>query len=283
MSTATAEPALRLDFVQPGIARITFDTPNSRANTLNQRVLGEFENILTQLEKTADLKGLILVSGKPGMFIAGADLKELANVLMAGAVDAKTLTLRGLNMIGRFEKLPCPTVVCIDGASMGGGTEVALAFDYRLAGTHPKCEIGLPETKIGIIPGWGGTQRMPRVIGPSLATELICSGEPVKAKRARELGLVWDVVDSDKLLDEALRLLAWTHESGDWQKVRKKKQEPVGQTEEQLQYTFAVARGMILGKTKGAFPAPLAALDAIAKGCNLPLEDGLKIETEHFI
>ena len=189
MSTA----ALRLDFVQPGIARITYDQPGSKVNTLNQAVQSEFENILTQLEQTPNLQGLIFCSAKPGIFIAGADLKELVSVKPpsppsplpeGGKLDARALTLRGLNFIGRFEKLPCPTVVLIDGATMGGGTELALAMDYRLAGSHPKCEIGLPETKIGIIPGWGGTQRLPRLIGPSLAVELICTGEPVKAQRA---------------------------------------------------------------------------------------------------
>ncbi len=291
--------ALRLDFVQPGIARITFDQPGSRANTLNQNVQTEFEGVLSELEKTADLQGVILCSGKPGMFIAGADLKELISVIspppnapsspapLPGGegrkFDARALTLRGLHFIGRFEKLPCPTIVLIDGSCMGGGTELSLAFDYRLAGTHPKCEIGLPETKIGIIPGWGGTQRLPRVIGPSLAVEFICTGEPVKAGRARELGIAWDVVPSEKMLDEALRLLTMTRASGDWKRERQKKQQPVGLSDDQLAYTYGVARAQVLAKTKGQFPAPLAALDAIAKGCNLPLEDGLKIETEHFI
>jgi 3-hydroxyacyl-CoA dehydrogenase / enoyl-CoA hydratase / 3-hydroxybutyryl-CoA epimerase / enoyl-CoA isomerase len=282
MSAPTPEPALRLDFVQPGIARITYDQPGSRANTLNQDVQTEFENILTQLEQAPNLQGLIFCSGKPGMFIAGADLKELASV-KPGALDAKTLTLRGLAFIGRFEKLSCPTVALIDGACMGGGTELALAFDYRLAGSNPKCEIALPETKIGLIPGWGGTQRLPRLIGPSIAAEMICSGDGAKAQRAREIGLVWDAVPSEKMLDEGLRLLALSRESGEWKKIRTKKQQPVGLTEEQHQFTFSVAKAMVLGKTKGAFPAPLAALEAIAKGCNLSLEEGLKVETDHFV
>jgi len=282
MAAPTAGAALRLDFVEDGIARITFDQPGSRANTLNQGVQTEFENILTQLEKTPNLKGVILCSGKPGMFIAGADLKELVSV-KPGQLDARALTLRGLNFIGRFEKLPCPTVVLIDGATMGGGTEISLAFDYRLIGTHPKAEMGLPETKIGILPGWGGTQRLPRVIGPSLAIEVICTGEPVKAAKARELGIVWDVVPSEKMHSEALRVLALSRESGEWKKLRAKKQQPVGLSEDQLQYTYGVARAQILAKTKGHFPAPLAALDAIMKGCNLTLEEGLKVETEHFL
>src|SRR5205823_13800254 len=168
-------------------------------------------------------------------------------------------------------------------ACMGGGTEIALGFDLRLAGTNPKTEIGLPEVKIGLIPGWGGTQRLTRLIGPSLAAELICAGEAVKAERARELGIVFDVVPSERLRDEALRVLKLARDSGLSKEARKKKRQPVGLTEEQHSYTFAVARAQVLAKTKGQLPAPLAALDAIAKGCNLPLEDGLKAETDAFV
>src|SRR5207302_3298495 len=103
---------------------------------------------------------------------------------------------RGLDLVAAVEALPFPTVAAIDGACMGGGLELALGFDYRLAGSHPKVEIGLPETKVGLIPGWGGTQRLTRLIGPSLAAEMICTGEPAKAERARQLGIVFDAVPS---------------------------------------------------------------------------------------
>jgi 3-hydroxyacyl-CoA dehydrogenase/enoyl-CoA hydratase/3-hydroxybutyryl-CoA epimerase/3-hydroxyacyl-CoA dehydrogenase/enoyl-CoA hydratase/3-hydroxybutyryl-CoA epimerase/enoyl-CoA isomerase len=275
-------PALRLDLSPDGIARVTFDQPGSRANTLSQAVQTELEQLATQLEGAASLQGVIFASGKPGMFIAGADLNELAAAPPASDV-ARGLVQRGLNVIARFEKLPCPTVALIDGACMGGGLELALGFDYRLAGTNPKAEIGLPEVTIGLIPGWGGTQRLSRVIGPGPAAEMICSGEPVKANRARELGLVFDMVPSDQLDAEALRLLAWSRQSGDWKEARKRKWQPVGLTEEQHSFTFAVARAQVLARTKGQLPAPLAALDAIAEGCNRPLEDGLKAETDRFV
>src|SRR5262249_62360017 len=113
----------------------------------------------------------------------------------------------GHEIVAAVEALPYPTVAVIDGACMGGGLELALGFDFRLAGSHPKTEFGQPEVKVGIIPGWGGTQRLPRVIGPSLAAEMICGGDPVKAERARQMGLVFDVVPSERLLDEARRLL----------------------------------------------------------------------------
>lgn len=277
-----AESALRLEVTPEQFALVTFDQPGSRANTLGQPVQGEFENLLDDLEKRAGLKGLILQSGKPGMFIAGADLKELGSI--PDDLEKKRLLVRrGLQIINRFESLPFPTVVLIDGSCMGGGTELALGFDYRLAGTNPKTEIGLPEVKIGLIPGWGGTQRLPRVIGPALAAELICAGDAFKPNRAREVGLAFDAVASEKLLDEGKRLLTWAMDSGDWQEQRRRKRQPIGLSEDQQSYTFAVARGLVLAKTKGQLPAPLVALDAIEKGCNLPLQDGLKVETEAFV
>jgi 3-hydroxyacyl-CoA dehydrogenase/enoyl-CoA hydratase/3-hydroxybutyryl-CoA epimerase/3-hydroxyacyl-CoA dehydrogenase/enoyl-CoA hydratase/3-hydroxybutyryl-CoA epimerase/enoyl-CoA isomerase len=260
---------------------VTFDQPNSRANTLGQAVLAELEALVKQLRGRADLRGLILRSGKPGMFIAGADLRELGSSGLTPD-SAKVITRRGLDLIAAFENLAFPTVAAIDGACMGGGLELALGLDYRLAGSHPKTELGLPEVKIGLIPGWGGTQRLSRLIGPAFAAELICAGEAANAQRARELGMVFDVVPSDRLIAEARRLLQWTQESGDWKEVRRRKQQPVGLSEEQLSFTVAVARGQVLAKTKGQLPAPLAALDAIAKGCNVPLDHGLQAETAAF-
>jgi enoyl-CoA hydratase/carnithine racemase len=176
--------ALQLEVAADGIGVVTFDQPGSRANTLGQAVLTEWETLLGQLATRADLRGLILRSGKPGMFIAGADLRELGSARGEETV-VRRLMRRGHDIINHIEALPYPTVAVIDGACMGGGLEVALGFDFRLAGTHPKTDIGLPETKIGLIPGWGGTQRLARIIGPALAAELICAGETVPARRAK--------------------------------------------------------------------------------------------------
>jgi 3-hydroxyacyl-CoA dehydrogenase/enoyl-CoA hydratase/3-hydroxybutyryl-CoA epimerase/3-hydroxyacyl-CoA dehydrogenase/enoyl-CoA hydratase/3-hydroxybutyryl-CoA epimerase/enoyl-CoA isomerase len=280
MSKPTAS-ALRLEVLDGGFAVVTFDQPGSRANTLGQAVLGEFEELLATLRSRSGIRGMVLRSGKPGMFVAGADIKELAGA-RPDPGQVRRLLKRGLDVIAGFEALPYPTVAAIDGACTGGGLEIALGCDYRLAGTNPKTELGQAEVKIGIIPGWGGTQRLSRLIGPSFAAEMICSGDPVKAERAREMGLVWDVVPSERLLDEAVNLLRWAGTDGGWKEARVRKQKPVGLTEEQLTFAMAVARGQVLAKTGGHYPAPLAALDAIAKGCNLPLEDGLKAEAEAF-
>ena len=232
-----ATTALQLN-IDNRLAVITFDQPGGKVNTLGQAVLAEFEQVVAQLEARTDLDGVILQSGKPGMFIAGADLKELA--MLQDEATKRVVIKRGLDMIARFEKLPCPTVALIDGACMGGGLEVALGFDYRLCGSNPKAELGFPEVKVGLIPGWGGTQRLTRIIGPSQAAELICSGDAIQSSRARELGLAFDAVPSERLLAEAQRLLAWSRQSGAWHEARKRKQQPVGLSEEQLSFTFAV-------------------------------------------
>jgi 3-hydroxyacyl-CoA dehydrogenase / enoyl-CoA hydratase / 3-hydroxybutyryl-CoA epimerase / enoyl-CoA isomerase len=276
------EKALRLEVVEGNIGLVTFDQPGSRANTLGQPILGELEGILKELQGHTDLQGLVFRSGKPGMFVAGADLRELGAARPDPEVSRRSVQ-RGLGVIAGFEALPYPTVAAVEGACLGGGLELAMGFDFRVASTHPKTELGLPEVKVGLIPGWGGTQRLPRIIGPALAVEMIAAGESVKADRARQLGLVFDAVSGERLMEESFRVLQWARETGAWQEARKRKQQPVGLTEEQHSFTFAVARAQVLAKTKGQYPAPVAAVEAVARGCNLPLEEGLKAETEQFL
>jgi 3-hydroxyacyl-CoA dehydrogenase/enoyl-CoA hydratase/3-hydroxybutyryl-CoA epimerase/3-hydroxyacyl-CoA dehydrogenase/enoyl-CoA hydratase/3-hydroxybutyryl-CoA epimerase/enoyl-CoA isomerase len=281
-SPKASDSALRMEVIDDSVALVTIDQPNSRANTMGQAFLAEFGKLEKELAARTDLKGLILRSDKPGMFIAGADLRELGAARPEPGL-IRAMAQRGHNLVAAIEGLPYPTVAAIDGSCMGGGLELALGFDFRLAGTDPKTELGFPEVKIGLFPGWGGTQRLPRVIGPSLALDIICSGDPVKAQRAKEIGLIFDVVPSSRLIEESLRVLQWARQSESWRHERKRKQNPIGLTQEQASFTFAVAKAQVLQKTKGQFPAPLAALDAVAKGCNLPLADGLRVETEAFV
>lgn len=274
--------ALSLEVRDDQIAILTIDQPDSRVNTLSRAMVSELESIVEQIQQKSDLQGLIFRSGKPGTFIVGADLKELGEADQSPEAT-RQLVGKGLQVIAAIEGLPFPTIALIDGPCMGGGLELAMAFDFRLASTHPKTTIGLPETKIGLIPGWGGTQRLPRIVGPSIGAEMICGGQPANAERAREIGLVFDAVPSEHLIDEAGRVLEWARESDSWKAEREKKQQPIGLTELQHGFTFAVAQAQVQAQTKGQFPAPLAALKAISQGCNLTLEDGLKVETDEFV
>ncbi|MAT16070.1 MAG: 3-hydroxyacyl-CoA dehydrogenase [Planctomyces sp.] len=227
------------------------------------------------------MRGLLFKSGKEGQFIAGADLKELGALAYASD-DARRMGMKvGHDLFNKFSELPFPTVALVSGNCMGGGTELILSMDYRIAGLHRSTKIALPEVKVGIIPGWGGTQRMPRVVGIHNAIDMICSGDPIDAKKAAEIGLVFDAVPDEDLVDAGRRLIDYTQETGEWKTNREKFAQPMGLSEDQMNFNFAVSEGYIYGKTKGQYPAPLIALSAMKKGLNLPLKQGLQVELEH--
>ena len=277
MSDATA---LRLEEIDGKVALVTFDLPGKKVNTLGQSVLAELHGLISQLEKRTDLRGLLLKSGKPGNFIAGADLNELGALVYLPRDQVLKGIVVGHGLFNRVSRLPFPTVALVDGNCMGGGTELILAMDERIVSRSPATKIALPEVKIGLIPGWGGTQRMPRLIGVQPAIEMITSGEAISAEKAMALGFAFDAVPVDKLIPEGKRLIDYLQESGEWLARRKQRELPVGLTEDQAMFMFSAAEGYILGKTKGQYPAPLAALKAIREGCNKTLEEGLKAEQE---
>ncbi|HEX8199415.1 MAG TPA: 3-hydroxyacyl-CoA dehydrogenase NAD-binding domain-containing protein, partial [Isosphaeraceae bacterium] len=270
--------AFRLEELDNHVALLTFDLPGKKVNTLGRAVLAELTGLVGQLEGRADLRGLLLRSGKPGNFIAGADLNELAALAYATREQVAGAVAFGLQLFGRISRLPFPTVALIDGACMGGGTELALALDERLVSASGETKIALPEVKLGLLPLWGGTQRLPRLIGLN-AIDIICSGEPVAAAKAAALGLAFDAVPTEALVDEGRRLIEILHAGGRWQEQRKRLHQPLGLGADGIHFAFGVAEGAIKAKTKGQYPAPLAALRAIRDGCNLPLEEGLKVET----
>lgn len=272
--------AFQLEELAAGIALLTLDLPEKKVNTLSQAVLAELKALVEHLEKRSDLRGLLFRSGKPEQFIAGADLNELGALAYATKEQIERGLGYGHDLFSRISRLPFPTVALIDGPCMGGGTELVLSMDYRIASNSPKSQIALPEVKVGLIPGWGGTQRMPRAIGVHHAIEMICSGEPISAARAAQLGLVFDAVPADRLVDEGRRLIEFAQTSGEWRAQREARSQPLGLSENQMTFTFATAEGYLKGKTKGQYPAPLAALKAIREGCNVPLEDGLRIERQ---
>lgn len=262
------------------IAVLTFDLPDKKVNTLGQAVLAELAGIVGELEKRTDLRGLLFRSGKPGQFVAGADLKELGALAVATKEQVAQAVGLGHQLFARVSNLPFPTVALIDGNCMGGGTELSLAMDARIVADAPETKIALPEVKVGVIPGWGGTQRLPRLIGVHPAIEMIASGDPINAEKAAANGFAFDAVPRDRLVDEGVRLVEHLQETGEWKDNRRKRRQPLGLSETQELFAFGVAEGAIKGKTKGQYPAPLVALKAIRKGINAPLDEGLKIEAE---
>ena len=186
-----------------GVLVLSFDRANESVNTFAQDVLLELDGLLERLALDPP-RGLVLRSAKDKGFIAGADIREFAEFDRKGTIDDSIR--RGQQAFQRLAELPCPTVAAIHGFCMGGGTEIALACDYRIASSDPSTRIGLPEVKLGIYPGWGGSVRLPRLVGAPAAMDVMLSGRNLSATSARAMGVVDKVVAPAVLVDEAAKL-----------------------------------------------------------------------------
>jgi len=272
--------AFQWDVRPDRIGVLTFDLPEKKVNTLGRDVLAELAEIVGRIGTEPEIRGLLFRSGKPGQFIAGADLNELATLAFATKEQVVAGVAYGHTLFTAVSDLPFPTVALVDGACMGGGTELILAMDERIVSGEPHTTIALPETKIGLLPGWGGTQRLPRLVGVPPAIEMICTGDAASPAKAVAIGLAWDAVPADRLVDEGARLVEMLEATGEWRRNRARRRQPVGLSDDQKNFAFAVAEGAVRAKTKGQYPAPLVALRAIQEGCNRTLEDGLRVEQE---
>ena len=192
---------IRREIGDDHICVLTFDRPDSGANIFDAATLDELNEHLDAVEKDASLRGLIIASAKKSIFVAGADLKTLLQAAKTG--EMRGFIERGQQVFNRLADLRIPTVAAIHGASAGGGYEVALACDYRVASDDPATRIGLPETSLGLLPAWGGCTRLPRLIGAEKAAEVILKGKLYSAQEALKLGLVDEIAPRDQLLDRA--------------------------------------------------------------------------------
>jgi enoyl-CoA hydratase len=270
-----SQAAIRLT-VTDGVGRLAFDQPDIRANVLSTALWTELGWALDQLAHRPDVAGLILESAKPGIFIAGADLKELGG---AGSSRVRALIELGHRVLATLEELPFPTVAAIDGAALGGGLEVALACDFRVCSTNPKVQLGLPEIKLGLIPGWGGTQRLPRLVGVEEAIDRLLSGESYDATDPPPEDLVDETVASDKLADAALRWLS----SGDWREVRALKHAPVPAELLPSADFLAETRQTLDVIDPPMRPAAAEVLKVVLEGALTDLPGGIRLEAEAFL
>jgi 3-hydroxyacyl-CoA dehydrogenase/enoyl-CoA hydratase/carnithine racemase len=273
-------PSLTLSFPEPDIALITFDLPGKGANILSRSVLDELEALLDQLQSRTDLAGLVIKSGKPGTFIAGADIREFLASLGAPKSEVVAMCRRGQSLFGRLSQVPFVTVAAIDGICVGGGAELAIGCDRRVMADNPKTEYGFPEVKLGLYPGWGGTVRAPRLIGLANALEMITTGENIDARAAMLLGLASDVVPADKLLESAIGVIRAEKQAGQYLSDRERLLQPMQVEPTELGFLGATASAMIQQETKGQYPAPMAALELMLEACSLPAEEALEREAE---
>ncbi|HKB05054.1 MAG TPA: enoyl-CoA hydratase-related protein [Gemmataceae bacterium] len=265
--------------VSEAIARLTFDQPDSRANVLSTALWAEFGQALDALAHQPGLTGLVLASAKPGIFIAGADLKELADADPANPEPTRAFLELGLRVLETLEALPFPTVALIDGAALGGGLEVALACDFRLCGTNPKIQLGQPEIKLGLIPGWGGTQRLPRLVGVEEAINRLLSGESYDATDPPPEDLVDETVSSEQLLGAAARWLA----TGDWHEVREAKRSLVPADLLPSAEFLAETRQTLDVIDPPMRPAAAEILKAVLEGSLTNVAAGIRLETAAFL
>src|SRR6266704_2965745 len=245
--------------VDDGICTLTFDRPDSGANIFDAATLQELDEHLDMIEKDGSLRGLIVTSAKKSIFIAGADLKTLLEDAQTGALREFIAT--GQGVFNRIAALKIPSVAAIHGACAGGGYEITLACDWRVASDDPATRIGLPETTLGLVPAWGGSTRLPRLIGEDDAAEVILKGKLYSASEALKIGLVDEVAPREKLLEAARRFID-------------KGKRPPGK----------------ISPSKGKTPVPsdsksaqARALGVITTGGANPIDESLKLELDTIV
>jgi 3-hydroxyacyl-CoA dehydrogenase / enoyl-CoA hydratase / 3-hydroxybutyryl-CoA epimerase len=277
-----AASAVRME-IEDGVAVLRLDLPGKPVNVLSRGLVEEFARAIERLESgEAGVEGAVIVSEKPGVWIAGADIEEFGEIRTAA--DGEQLSRTGHEMLGRLEQLRIPVVAAIDGVALGGGLEVALACTYRIATDSPKTKLGLPEVQLGILPGAGGTQRLPRLVGLRAALDLMLTGKQIDARRARKLGLVDEVVPASILLAVAKQAAKDVAAGRRDPRAGRKRGSP--QWMENLPglrpFILSKAREGVMEKTHGLYPAPLRILDVVGRGLDLPLEEGLALEARAF-
>jgi 3-hydroxyacyl-CoA dehydrogenase/enoyl-CoA hydratase/3-hydroxybutyryl-CoA epimerase/3-hydroxyacyl-CoA dehydrogenase/enoyl-CoA hydratase/3-hydroxybutyryl-CoA epimerase/enoyl-CoA isomerase len=275
-------PQIQLSMAEPDIAVLTFDAPDKSANILSRAVLEEFIARLDEVAAKKNLAGLIIRSAKPGIFIAGADIREFAAATNITRQEVIEFATQGREAYARLSELPFVSVAAIDGVCVGGGAELALGCDRRLMSDSPKAQYGFPEVKLGMMPGWGGTARTPRIVGLSNAVELVTSGESIDGRAAALMGLASDVAPSARLMEAAIALIRAEQRTGQYLKDRKRWSGPIELDDTELMFLGATASAYIQQQTKGQYPAPLAALELMLGAARLDVREAGKQESEGF-
>lgn len=263
------------------IVKFHFNNENESVNKFDQATNAEFKEAVIALENDSTIKGAIVTSGKK-VFIAGADITEFISYFKRPQDELETWLLDINDTFNRFEDLPFPKVCAINGAALGGGCEMTLVCEYRIMGQSG--QVGFPETKLGIFPGFGGSVRAPRIIGVDNALELIATGNSLRPADALKVGLM-DAVVADDILEQSAIDLVHKCISGeiDWQAKRAEKLEPVKLNKTEQAMAFNSAKGVIFAKANPKhYPSIALALDAVERHANLGRDEAVKIEATNF-
>ena len=271
---------LHVDRLPGGSARLEFDLPGSSVNKLNRLTLEELRIAIGEVAK-AGVSGLVFTSAKPA-FIVGADITEFPALFAAGGDQLRTWLAEGNEIFNAIEDLPCPSVAAIDGFALGGGFELAIATDFRI-GTE-RATVGFPEVKLGILPGFGGTVRLPRLIGADNANEWIAGGEQVRAGRAFKEGALDAVVDREGLIAGAEKMIERANAGKlDYRAVRRRKNSPLGLSPIELQVAFDTAKATVAAKAGPNYPAPRTVVQLMHDAAGMARAEALKAEHTAFM
>ncbi|HEX8170872.1 MAG TPA: 3-hydroxyacyl-CoA dehydrogenase NAD-binding domain-containing protein [Thermoanaerobaculia bacterium] len=255
------------------LAILWFDLPGEKVNKFSSAVLHEFSALVDRVASMQEVKKLIIASRKRGIFIAGADVQEFTTV--TGPDAAKAYVLLGQQVFTKLSKLPQVTVAAIDGACLGGGCEMAISCDWRVISDSPKAQIGLPEVKLGIFPAWGGTSKLPRLIGLPAALDIILNGKALDGRRAKKAGLVDEVVEPGILLDVARQFAQRGKRKGGGRAKMYVEGNPIARS-----VIFGKARKAVLAQTHGNYPAPLKAIEVMDYALSSGVERGMQREAD---
>lgn len=271
--------------IKDDLSIIEFDQEDSKVNLLTSEVLKRLETILEEIKNIPALTAVVILSKKKDIFIAGADIREIEWI--TSSKDGEKKSRIGQRVLNRLEDFQKPTIAVIDGAALGGGCELALACQYRLATFSEKVKIGLPEVNLGLIPGFGGTYRLPRLVGLTEGLKMIVSGKPVAATKALKIGLVDRLVPQEGLESHMHQFLADIREGkivpDKYQRRKQKGKAP--SFEESFLGQWGVlykTREAVLKSTKGFYPAPLKAISVVYINSFLGRKQGLAFESKAF-
>lgn len=267
-----------LEIREDKIGVLTMDVPGETMNTLRAEFADEISDLMKEIKSNSDLQGLVLISGKKDSFVAGADVTMID--ACETAADAEKLSLEGHRVMGELEALNIPVVAAIHGPCLGGGLELALACHIRVCTESTKTVLGVPEVMLGLLPGSGGTQRLPRLIGVAKSLDLMLTGKQVRGKQALKMGLVDEVVPETVLLEVAVKLA----KKGKFK--RELKRDLTSKLLETNKFgrniMFDQAAKQTFSKTRGNYPAPEAILEVVKVGQEKGFEAGLKLEAKRF-
>ena len=273
------EKTFNLSRRDDGIAVLTMDVPGESVNTLQAKFAEEITELLTEIKNDRDIKGMVVISGKKDSFIAGADIKMLD--ACNTAEDARALSKQGHEVFAEIENLSFPVVAAIHGSCLGGGLELAMACHMRICSDSSKTMLGLPEVMLGLLPGSGGTQRLPRLVGIASALDMMLTGKQLRPKQALKQGLVHDVVPNSILLDAAIKLA-----KAGKSKPAKRKTPLINKVLESNAFgrniMFDQAAKQVHKKTQGNYPAPTKIIDCVKVGMSKGMVAGLDTESRHF-